>query len=826
MHSLRQLYRTLLLLVFISFSANVLVYAQQSQQLQQSLSQIDFSKIKVDQLSDQQIESFIKEAQAKGLSISDVEQIALSKGMPASEIAKLKSRIEQIQSGTNLSSTSAIDSLNNRYQTTNPLQELLGARKSPFSAFRTDTTDTTQHYASMIDSLAANGKVFGFKLFNTQNLTFAPSMNIPTPSNYQLGVGDELVINIWGAAQMTYQKTISPDGTIQISNLGPIYLNGLSIDQAKKRIIKRLSEIYSGLSPDNPQKRNTYAEVSLGSVRSINVTLVGDVRAPGTYTIPSLSTVFNALYVSGGPDENGSFRSIQVIRNNKIIDSLDVYDFLVNGSTKNNIQLHDQDIIKINPYSARVYISGQVKRPLVYEVEPNETLADVIRFAGGFLGNAYTNNVTVIRKTPTEKEILDVTKSQFSDFKMKNGDEIQVGKILNRFSNLVQITGAVYRPGSYQVTDTSTVYGLIAEANGIKGDAYLPRALIYRKKPDQQLEIIPFNLGNLIDHPSSDNIKLKKDDIVIISSLFDLKEPYYVKVMGDVQKPDTLDYMDNMTLNDAIMEAGGFKESAAASRIEIARRTLNDNSNKNDNQIARIYSFSTDRNLQLNSKDKEFKLKPFDEIYVFSEPNYEPQQNVTVSGQVMYPGKYAINSKTETISDIINRAGGLTSQAYPQGATIVRKSKIGLPGSIGIDLPKILEYPNSKYDLMVMPGDSLYVPKRLQTVKVEGQVMYATNVRYDQSLGFKDYINLAGGYNDNALKKNTYVVYPNGEVDHIRKFLFFHHHPKIEPGSRIVVPAKPKQTGLSPQERVGIISAIVSMTASVATTIAIIARYL
>ncbi len=388
------------------------------------------------------------------------------------------------------------------------------------------------------------------------------------------------------------------------------------------------------MSPDNPQKRNTYADVTLGKIRNINVTLVGDVRAPGTYSIPSLSTVFNALYVSGGPGVNGSFRTIQVVRNNKIVDTLDVYDFLINGGTKKNIHLQDQDIIKVNPYQDRVYITGQIKRPLLYEVKPNESLSDVINFAGGFLDNAYTQQIKIFRNTPTERKIVVVNKPEFSSFKLKNGDEIFVGKILSKFQNLVKIQGAVWRPGDYELADASTVSKLIKQASGIKGDAYMTRALIYRKQENEKLKVIPFNLSKLLNDPADNDIKLEKDDVVLISSIFEMNQKYTVDIKGDVQNPGTFPYMNNMTLNDLIMEANGFNESAAPSHIQIARLITQAGKQYDENKLAKIYNFSTDRNLQLNNQDKEFQLKPFDQVYVFKEPFYNTQKHVTVSGQV------------------------------------------------------------------------------------------------------------------------------------------------------------------------------------------------
>ena len=788
------------------------VFAQQQQQLEN----IDFSQVNVDNLSDQQIIDIVQKAQSRGMSISQLENLASARGMPASEIQKFQQRVMEIQSKGGLGTQSA--SIDTTGQNRIPLnfQALLSQRTAAFQP----------NLAAPGSEATSKRKVFGADLFNQKKLTFAPSMNIPTPKDYQLGPGDQLVINIWGAAQMTYQETISPDGSISISNIGPIYVNGLTMSQARTRIIKRLTEIYSGLSPNNPKKRNTFADITLGKIRSINVNIIGEVQAPGTYTLSSLSTVFNALYVCGGPSVNGSYRSIEVIRNNHIIDSVDVYDFLVYGKTASNIRLQDQDIIKVDPYKKRVYVGGEVKRPRLFQVKNGETLADVFRFAGGFTDSAYTQRVKVYRNTSTEKEILSVNKSDFRKFQLQNGDQIFVGKILDRFANMAQIKGAVFRPGEYQVTDTTTVYNLIKVASGLRGDAYMQRALIYRTQPDYETKVIPFDLRALMKDPADNDIKLQKEDIVVIPSIFDMREKYNVKIYGAVQDTGSYPYANNMTLKDLIMEANGFKESAAPYRIEVSRRMTRTPKDTVISQIAQIFSFGVDRQLNIEKGGEKFLLKPFDEVFVRSEPNYKAQQQASARGEVVYPGLYTIASKNETIYDLVKRAGGLTPQAYAEGARLIRRSGAAQTGPIGINLPEILAHPGSKYDLQIMPGDELLVPKRLETVKVTGAVLFPINVPYSKSLGFRDYIDRAGGFADSAAWKKSYVMYPNGEIQKISKVLFFRHYPKVEPGSQIFVPTKPQSQGLSPQERLGIISAIVSMTATLATTVAILSRYL
>ncbi len=803
------------ILLFL-LTLSTLITAPQAVYAQQKIENIDFSQINVDNLSDQQIVRILKEAKTRGMSISDLENIAVARGMSPIELQKFQQRVADIQSKGMMQGQNAMNDTTAQNQEPNSFRKILQQRTAPFG--QNPLIDTTAVVP------LKKRKIFGADLFNHQKLTFAPPMNIPTPKNYQLGPGDQLVINIWGAAQTTYRETINTDGTITISNIGPIYLNGLTMEAAKSRIIKRLSEIYSGLSPDNHKKQNTWADITLGKIRSITVNILGEVQVPGTYTLSSLSTVFNALYMCGGPSANGSFRSIEVIRGNQIIDTVDVYDFLVYGNTSGNIRLRSQDIIKVNPYQERIYVGGQVKRPRLFEVKKGETLADAFRFAGGFTDSAYTKRVKIYRNTPTEKKILSVRNRDFKNFVLKNGDQIFVGKILDRFENMAQIKGAVFRPGEYQVTDTTTVHSLIEAAEGLRGDAYMSRALIYRTQPDFEIKVIPFSLKALMDDPADNDIRLQKRDIVMISSIFEMREKYNIRIYGAVQDTGSYPYVKDMTLKDLVMQANGFKESAAPYRVDVSRRLMHVPPDTVVNQVAQIFSFSIDPQLHIGGKGKKFILQPFDEVFVRSKPNYRPQQEVSITGQVMYPGTYTIASKDEDISDLVKRAGGLTPQAYVKGARLIRENEKSQSGPIGINLPKILAEPGSRYDLQLVAGDELHIPKRLETVKVMGAVLFPVSVPYSKNMGFNDYIARAGGYADSAAAKKSYVMYPNGEIHKIEKVLFFKHYPDIQPGSQIVVPTKPAHQGLTPQERMGIIAALVSMTATLASTIAIISR--
>jgi protein involved in polysaccharide export with SLBB domain len=808
----------------------------------QSLSDIDFESIRVDQLPDQQIQRIYDAADSRGLSIDQAVQLAVSRGLPQSQASKLRQRLQQARSG-GLSGDSGegvqAGQLRNQVPTEGP----------PADSTRFDSL-----YA-LSDSLKRakqqlKEQIFGYQLFTSDQVNFEPAVNIATPKDYQLGPGDEIIIDIWGAAQMNYQLQVTPDGMINIQNVGPINVNGLTIDEASNRLQSRLGDIYSGLNPPNEQNKDTYMQLSLGQVRSINVTVLGEANVPGTYTLSSLSTVFNALYASGGPNTSGSFRKINVIRGDETVATFDLYDLLIYGNQSQNIRLRSQDIIQIQPYQNRVEIEGEVKRPGIYELVGNETMQDLLVYAGDFTDKAYTNRIKVIGNTPKQRRIADVKKGHFDDYILNNGDSITVGKILDRFTNKVEIEGAVFRPGEYALNDTTSLYSLIQRADGLMGDAFMQRGLVYRTKDDYSMRTISFSLRELMKNPQVNNIALKKDDVVRINSIYDLREEYTVGIKGPVQSPDEYEYAENMTLEDLIYMADGFKESATPYRIEVARRIRDmDNKSTNQSYIADIKTFNVNEDLSLGQEGANFELQPFDQVYVRQLPNYEEQKEIHVVGEVQYPGKYAISSREERISDMIERAGGLTPDAYTNGATLFRKKEFTQQESqqtlanvegmseqeqeqqlqereqqqksaqVGIELPQVLEDPGSRYDLLLEEGDSLFIPQKLQTVTVEGGVFYPTTIRYESGRSFSDYVTAAGGFNDLARKKKAYIIYANGDVDRTKKFLFFKNHPPVEPGATIVIPEEDPDAGLSPQERIGILSAITSTAALIVTTI-------
>ncbi|MEX0965813.1 MAG: SLBB domain-containing protein [Bacteroidia bacterium] len=768
-------YFFILIVIALSYTH---AYAQEYNLLDRDLSQID-----VEALTDQQIRQIATEVERSDMTEQELMNLARLKGMPEAEIARLKQRLTNIdrQKGTD---------------------ELQGSVDEDL----TKENITSERQAS-IETPADLNRIFGTSLFSSEKLTFEPSLNIPTPRSYQLGPGDELVIDIWGDSRQNYRLQVSREGSINISNLGPVYVSGLNMEQASRKIIDRLSEIYTGLKGPRPA---TYAQVGIGKVRSVKVTLLGEVRVPGTYTLPALATVFNALYLSGGPALNGSFRDIEVIRENKVITTIDVYDFLLGGKQENNIYVEDQDIIRVNPYQKRVEVKGAVKRPMIYEVKEGENLDQLIEYAAGFTDQAYTHRLKVHRKTSRERRIEDVPQEAFQQFSLKNGDIVEVESILNRYENRVEIKGAVYRSGEYQLTEGLTVINLVEKAEGLREDAFLGRAIIFRTRDDYSTEVIPFNLREMLQDPTKD-ILLEREDVIHISSKYDLKEDYHVSIYGAVQAPSTFPYMDNMSLEDLILMAGGFSEAASVSRIEVARRLKKEGVGATSDEIAEVFQFSVDGQLELGSSEAKFILQPFDQVYVREYPGYQVQRSVAISGEVLYPGSYALQSKDEHLSDLILRTGGLTHYAYPEGATLER-TIWGDTTQIGINLVAILEKPHSKFDLYLLPGDRIHIPKELQTVAIKGQVLNPVAIKYQRNFGFRDYIASAGGFTSVARKRKVYVRYPDGSADRTRKFLVFNNYPKVTPGSTIFVPEEPERTKLSAQEVIGISTGLATIS--------------
>ncbi|MFD2569425.1 SLBB domain-containing protein [Spirosoma soli] len=699
----------------------------------------------------------------------------------------------------------------------------------------------------------ARRKIFGYSTFNDPAMatTFQPNLNIATPRNYIIGPGDQLNIQLYGYSETDFTQTVSPDGNVyfgQATGIGPVFVSGLTIEQAKSRITSRLAKRYVGLRNTSYGPANTFLELSLGTIRSIRVTVTGEAIRPGTYTLSSLSTAMNAIYQAGGPNELGSFRKVQLIRNNKVLATLDLYDYLLNGTQRNDYRLQDNDNIRFSTYTTRVEITGTVKRNNLFEMLPGETLDRLLFYAGDFASNAYKGLVKVTRLTDRELKVVDVSAPEFKTFVMQDGDVVTVEQLLSRFENQLTIEGAVYRPGQYSLEKNRTLKQLIATAEGLKGDAFTGRVNIVRTREDLALENITVNLAAILAGSEPD-INLQREDQIIIPSRFDLAQQATISVMGEVNSPDEfIPYLANMTLNDAIVRVGGLKESAAASLVEVVRRKKDVDPRSASAQIADIQRFNVNRDLSIDTDQNKFVLEPFDQIIVRRSPNYMVQVYANVEGEVIVPGSYAIQRKDQKISDLINLAGGLTPQAYVEGATLIRRvtlsqeevarlqrsiregsDAVSTAGrvvvetdtiatnkqeSIGINLKKILAKPGSSEDILVQEGDILRVPKVLETIRVEGEVLQPTTVKFRSGQTFQDYISQSGGFTSKSQRRKSFVIYANGSIDRTRKFMFFNIYPRVEPGSQVFVPKK-TTTPLTPQQilssTAGTISSLLSV---------------
>ncbi|RWU05451.1 SLBB domain-containing protein [Pedobacter chitinilyticus] len=790
------------------------------------------ANIKVDELSDAQILQIVKQAEAMGYTTeAQLEQAAAAKGIKKEEMVKFKARVEKLKKQGAGSQTT----------------------DKPSSGTGREYSETTDGGAINNEKKEDDGeiqsKIFGSDLFRNGNITFEPNLRIATPKSYIIGPDDKLIIDLTGDNERTYNLQVSPEGVINLEYVGRISVGGLSIDQAASKIKSTMAKTYPAL-----RSGRTSVAVNLGNIRSIQVTITGQVVKAGTYTLPSLANVYRALYMSGGPSQNGTFRNIQVIRNNKIVANVDVYDFLLRGIQQGNIRLQDQDVINIPAYDKRVEISGEVKDAAIFEVKNNETLQDVINFAKGFTADAYTAKIKSFQNTDRERRISDISESQYNTYQPKNGDKFIVEAILERFENRVEIIGAVFRPGVYSLDNGLTLKGLIQKADGITEDAFLNRGYINRLNPDKTQYIVSFDVAKILSGEEKD-IPLTREDKVTISSIFDLREEYTVTIQGEVRAPGTFEYSQNLKLEDIIQMAGGLKEGATPNRIEVSRRIKNSDPTSTSSKTADLFVVNIDENLRVVG-DK-FEIKPFDIISVRNSEGYSVQKQVKIEGEVLYPGMYTITSKDYRISDLIKRAGGLTSFAYAEGASLkrpgaekinpadknainnkdeedkkfanlerlqekdakdtgaVKKVKEELVQSdlVGINLEKILKKPLSRQDLILEEGDVVRVPKQLQTVKVTGEVLNPNSIVYVPGKSFKQYINGAGGFTNSALKNRAYIKYANGSAEAAKKFLFFNNYPKVRPGAEIFVPVKAEREKMSAQAWVGIGTGVASLAA-------------
>lgn len=682
--------------------------------------------------------------------------------------------------------------------------------------------------------------VFGQDLFRNSRLSFISDYNIPTPVNYTLGAGDEIVIDVWGASEMNFRSKITPEGNLFVSGT-PIQLNGYRMDEAAQKIRSHLRSVIGGLGSTSQVK------VSLGEIRSVNVHIVGDVHAPGTYTLPALASVFNALYLAGGPNDIGSLREIRLMRNNEVVSEVDIYQTLINGKTESNVRLEEGDVILVPPYHARILVTGEVKRETGYELRSEESLADLLRFCGGFKSEAYRNNLAVHRRSGRQYQIHTVAEADFDSFLMQDGDSVNVDKIIDLYANRLTIKGAVWRPGQYEYSpEQNRLSQLIARAENLKGDEFADRGQIVRLRRDFTTEMIPFSVGAVVRGET--DIELQPEDEVYIPSIDDMTERRYIIVRGEVNRPDTLEFRHHMTIEDAIIGSGGLKESASLAQAAIARRIKDPDAEAYSGRLAETFSFHICADLSLSPEQAGFTLMPFDEVYIRRSPVYFAQQGAMVSGEILFEGNYAFSRVGERLSELIAKAGGVTPEGYTRGASLTRtmtldekakvEAKLAIANtnlgrdsldintlqiantySVGIDLEKALRNPGGSDDIVLRDGDLVYIPKLDNTVKISGSVLYANTVTYDGGR-LNDYISQAGGYTD-AARRRPFIVYMNGKIASTRRGFLHKRYPRVEPGCEIIVPERAERSN-----RVGVLDImnIASSSTAIAAMIATILK--
>lgn len=789
------------------------------------------------QMSDDQVVQYVKEAQRTGKSQKQMTTELLRRGVTKEQVARIQRKYAE--------HSTAADGVENK---PSQLRERTSLMTDGKAIRGTSYEEAELEEQKEIIDLKRDAKatpeapgsnIFGHSLFSNRNLSFEPSANLATPVNYRLGPGDEVIIDIWGASENTIRQTISPEGTILVRGLGPVHLSGMTVKEANSFLQREFSKIYSGISGTEP---NSEIKLTLGDIRTIQINIMGEVSVPGTYTLSAFSTVFHALYRAGGVNRIGSLRSIKVVRDGKTFADLDVYDFIMKGKMKDDIRLQEGDVIIVDPYQSLVEIVGKVKRPMFYEMKPTETVATILNYAGGFTGDAYKKAIRLVRKSGREHQVFNVDEMDYSVFRLDDGDMITIDAVLDRFENRVEVRGAVYRAGLYQLDGTvNTVKQLIKKAEGLRGDAFLNRVIIDREHEDLSHEIIAIDLGGLLNGTIAD-IPLQKNDILYIPSITDLKEEETVAIYGEVANPGTFLFSKNMTIEDLLVQAGGLLEEAATTRVEVTRRIKDPKSTSFSSVLGKTFTFDIKDGFIVGGNAENFYLEPFDAVYIRRSPAYRRQQNVVVAGEVLFSGSYSLLKKNERLSDLVSKAGGVTPDAYVKGARLIRKlsdeerrrqndairmaqsgegkdsisiQKLNLSETytVGIDLEKALANPKSDFDLVLREGDVLYIPEYVNTVKISGSVMYPNTVVYQKGKNLKFYINQAGGYGNMAKKKKVYVVYMNGTVSRLKA----RNASAIEPGCEIIVPSKAEKKHMAMAEILGISSTTATIAAMVAT---------
>ena len=748
----------------------------------------------IQELSDERVQRIMDEIEAQGLTQEQAVALARARGATQQQIDQLIARIRETR-------LKQVDQMRSS-ETTSSMAP--GVMK-----------DTVSVKSAQAVS-AINRKIFGFNLFNEKNLTFEPSINIPVPPDYAVGIGDEIIIQVWGASQHTYRLLVDKNGDIVVHDLGPIKIAGINFKEVENIITKRLSAIYNDMTNNQPA---TFASVSINNIRSITINVVGEAVTPGTYTLPSTSTAFNALYLSGGPNENGSFREIKLIRGNRTYATIDVYDYLINGVASSNISLRDQDILYIPNYNKRVETGGAFKRNAIYELKESENIHDLLRYGGGFNEQASTSRLLLTRYTDDQYELTEIKALAFGSTALRNGDYIQAESVINRFENRLTIEGAVFRPGTYALEKGMTLSQLIEKAGGLREDYYPERGLIIRLDDKLYPTIVPFSLEDVVS--GRQNPILQREDQVIVQDIFRMGEKKTIRIYGEVLHPGEFKFWKNMTLKDVIFLAGGLTEAADQSYVEVARRNTYEEAQEISPKLVTLFTFNLSRDLRLNEKDDQFVLAPFDQVYIRKAPSYEVQKTVSILGEVKYPGIYSIQDKNERISDLIERAGGLTPNAFPEGARLRRiidkqsqqqfkkieaieqstKMSVTLATEqeheqtyvqLELRLAEIMKRPKMSENYLLKEGDDIYVPVRSEEILVNGEVLNPAGLAWQSGKGLEYYVNRVGGFSTNAKKNKAYVVYSNG-ITAITKTFIFKNYPEIKPGSQIIVPEKPER---------------------------------
>ena len=744
----------------------------------------DISQLKnvdVNSMSDDQIESYWSQIKKGGYNMAQVEVLGKAQGISATKIADFKRRVNSL-GAINAAENKAIET-NSKVAAVN---ESFGLKDG-----------------QVVKKNTASVSLFGYDFFSNSKVSFAPSINIAVPKNYQIGPGDEIMIDLWGASEITYKATVNNSGSIKIGGIGFIFINGFTLENATKKIISKLKNKHAGITAADRSYNKINTNVTVSKIRTVQVNIIGEVKVPGTYALNSLSTVLNALYVAGGPTKLGTFREVQLVRANKVVATLDIYDYMLSGTQEGNLKLQDQDVLLVAPYKNLVSVEGAVKRAGIYELKEGQTLADLVQYFGGFTPIAYTNLLTIERLNGTQKEIREVAFKEAKNFIMQGGDKLVVQEILDRYENKITIQGEVYRPGSFEMFEKMSLKTLIEKAEGITPEAFLSRGLLVRTFDDTHKENIAFSVSEILN--GSSTILLQAKDQVRILNKEELREARTITIAGAVNTPNTFDFVDKLQIEDVIAMSGGLTLGADPQVISISRR-LKDGSFKT---LSEVYAVSSDENLAINN-GKTFYIEPFDVINVRYSKGYTTQKNVSIKGEVKYQGAYVLKNKNERISDLIQRAGGLTEYAFIKGAVLIRKVE-GANGNVAIDLEAILKNKGALIDMYLKEGDMLSIPSELETIKVTGVVIKPSLIQFKKGKSLKSYVEKSGGFAENAKKAKIYVSYANGDIKTTKHFLFIKRYPKLAPGATIFVPAKPVKEKMSTGELLGITTSIATL---------------